>query len=175
MKKYKILITEEELQKRISEMAEQISKEYAGKELTFICVLKGSMFFFTDLTRQINLDMTMEVIRVSSYQGENSTGNIEFKLGLDEPVTGKHVIVVEDIIDTGKTLSELLKYLKAQNPQSLKLCTLLDKPERRVEKEIHVDYVGFTIPNLFVIGYGLDYDEKCRNLPTIEYVVEEES
>ena len=174
MKKRKVLIDEEELQKRINELAEQITKEYEGKELTLICVLKGAMFFFTDLTRRINLDMKMEVIRVSSYQGENSTGKIEFKLGLDEPVTGKDVIVVEDIVDTGRTLTEVLKYLKSQNPQSLKLCTLLDKPDRRVENDLSVDYVGFTIPNYFVIGYGLDYDEKYRNLPAIEYVVDEE-
>ena len=174
MKKRKILINEEELQNRITQLAKQITTEYEGKELTFICVLKGAMFFFTDLTRQIDLDMTMEVIRVSSYQGENSTGKVDFKLGLDEPVTGKDVIVVEDIVDTGRTLTEVMKYLKAQNPQSIKLCSLLDKPDRRVENELAVDYVGFTIPNYFVIGYGLDYDEKYRNLPSIEYIVDEE-
>lgn len=138
-----------------------------------ICILKGSIYFFADLSRQINLDVNLEFMRVASYEGEESTGDIDLKLDLDEPITGKNVIVVEDIIDTGKTLSYLLEHLKSQNPKSLKLCTLLDKKERRKVQAVHVDYVGFTIPNYFVIGYGLDLDQKYRNLPEINHIIDD--
>lgn len=168
------LITEEMLSMRICQIARQITADYDGKALTLICVLKGAMFFFTDLTRRIRLDTNLEFIRVSSYEGETSTGEITFKVKLDEPVTGKDVIVVEDIIDTGNTMSHVLAYLKAQKPNSLKLCALLDKPERRLVHNVKVDYIGFTIPNRFVIGYGLDLDEKYRNLPTVDCIVKSE-
>jgi hypoxanthine phosphoribosyltransferase len=165
--KKKVLIDELTLQERITQLAKEITKDYKGKELTLICILKGSVFFFTDLAKRIKLDTRLEFIRVSSYEGEKSTGKIKLKVNLDEPITNKDVIVIEDIIDTGKTLSYLMKYLSKQKPNSLKLCTLLDKPEGRQVDDIIVDYVGFTIPNRFVIGYGLDLDEQYRNLPAV--------
>ncbi len=173
METKKILIDELTLQERIQQLADEITEDYQGKKLTLICILKGSIYFFTDLSRRIKLDTELEFIRVSSYNGENSTGEITLKLDLDNPITGKDVIVIEDIIDTGRTLSYLLKYLSKQNPNSLKLCTLLDKPDRREVKDIKVDYTGFTIPNRFVIGYGLDLDEQYRNIPEIDCIIDE--
>jgi len=170
MDKGRILIDEETLESRINELAKEITKEFEGEQLTLICILKGSVYFFADLTRKIDLDTRVEFIRISSYEGENSTGNINFKLKLDEPVTGKNILIVEDIVDTGHTLKELIKYLKEQEPKKMKLCTLLDKPSRREEKDINIDFLGFTINNHFVIGYGLDYDEKYRTIPTVNCI-----
>lgn len=167
-----LLIDENTLNERINQIADQINNDFKGETITLICILKGSLYFYADLSRKINLDTELEFIRVSSYDGEDSTGEIEFKLDLDNPVTNKNVIVVEDIIDTGNTLFYLLKYLKSQKPKSLKLCTLLDKEERR-ENKVDVDYVGFRIPNHFVIGYGLDLDQKYRNIPEIECFIED--
>lgn len=168
MEEMKILISEQEIQNKVSEIAETIMKEYKGKEITLICILKGSAFFTVDLARKIKGDVKIEFIRVSSYEGENTSGQVELKLDLKESIEGKDVIIVEDIIDTGRTLSYLIHYLKGRKPNSLKLCTLLDKKERRTV-EIAVDYVGFEIPNKFIVGYGLDCDEKYRNLPYIAY------
>lgn len=168
-----VLIDEETISKRIIQLADQINNDYKGEKLTLICILKGSLYFYADLSRKINLDTELEFIRVSSYEGENSTGKIDFKLDLDEEVTNKNVIVVEDIVDTGNTLDSLLKHLKKQKPKSLKLCTLLDKKDRR-ETEVPIDYVGFKIPNHFVIGYGLDLDQKYRNIPEIYCFIEDE-
>ena len=168
-----VLIDEETISKRIIQLADQINNDYKGEKLTLICILKGSLYFYADLSRKINLDTELEFIRVSSYDGENSTGKIDFKLDLDEEVTNKNVIVVEDIVDTGNTLDSLLKHLKKQKPKSLKLCTLLDKKDRR-ETEVPIDYVGFKIPNHFVIGYGLDLDQKYRNIPEIDCFIEDE-
>lgn len=173
MKKKRVLINKTLLQQRIKELAKQIEKDYEGKDLTIICILKGSVYFTTDLTKHINKDLNIEFMRVSSYEGENSTGVIKLKLDLDEPVTNKNILIVEDIIDSGKTLSYLIDYLKVQNPTSIKLCTLLNKPERRTVN-VKVDYTGFTIPNLFVIGYGMDYNEKYRNLPNISCFINSE-
>ena len=170
MEKKEILIDEETLQKRINELAEQITNDYKGQELTVICILKGSMYFFTDLTKRIKLDTNIEFMRLSSYVGENSTGKINIKLDLENSIQGKNVLIVEDIIDSGKTMAFLLDYLTLKNPNSIKLCVLLDKPERRTVENINADYVGFTIPNRFVIGYGLDLDEKYRNLPEINCI-----
>lgn len=168
----KCLIDEKELQKRITEMGMQITKDYKGKEIILICVLKGSVYFTVDLSKRIENKVKLEFIQVSSYgSGTVSSGNIQMKLDLKESIEGKDVIVIEDIIDTGRTLKFLLEYLKSKNPNSIKLCTLLDKPERRVCK-IKVDYVGFKIPDKFVVGYGLDYDEYYRNLPYIGYIEE---
>lgn len=164
----KVLITEEELQKRIAEMAEQIYRDYNGKEVTFICILKGSIFFTVELAKRIPNDINFEFIRVSSYHGENSTGVIKMKVDLQGDIEGKDVIIIEDIVDTGRTLSYLKEYLKSKNPNSIKICSLLDKKERRV-CEMDADYVGFDIPDKFVVGYGLDVDEKFRNLPYIGY------
>lgn len=170
MGEIKTLIDEEKLQNRIAEIAKQIEEEYKGKEITLICILKGSIFFTVDLAKKINGDVRLEFIRVSSYgEGTESTGEIKMKLDLKDSIQGKDVIVIEDIIDTGRTLSYLLEYLKMKNPNSVKLCALLDKPDRRV-KEVKVDYTGFQILDKFVIGYGLDWDEKYRNLPYIGYI-----
>ena len=171
MEKKEVLINEKILQERIKQLAQEITEDFKGESLTMICILKGSLYFFADLSRRIDLDTELEFIRVSSYEGEKSTGKIKFLLDLDEPVTGKNVVVVEDIIDTGHTLSNLIKHLEGQKPKSLKLCTLLDKPERREVDDVKVDYVGFTIPNRFVIGYGLDLDQKYRNLPEINCII----
>lgn len=173
MDKIKVLIDEEKLNKRIDEIAADIEKEYAGKEITLICILKGSVFFTVDLARRINGDVKLEFIRVSSYNdGTESSGEIKMKLDLKDSIKGKDVIVIEDIIDTGRTLSYLIEYLKMKKPNSVKLCALLDKPERRVKKNVKVDYTGFEIPDKFVVGYGLDFDEKYRNLPYVGYIEE---
>ena len=170
MGEIKVLIDEKKLQERIQEIAKQMEDEYKGKELTLICILKGSIFFTVDLAKNINGDVKLEFIRVSSYgEGTESTGEIKMKLDLKDSIQGKDVIVVEDIIDTGRTLSYLMEYLKMKKPNSVKLCALLDKPDRRVKK-VDVDYTGFQIPDKFVVGYGLDWDEKYRNLPYIGYI-----
>ena len=172
MEDVKVLIDEEKLQKRVEEIAKQIEEEYKGKEITLICILKGSIFFTVDLAKKINGDVKLEFIRVSSYnEGTESSGEIKMKLDLKDSIQGKDVIVIEDIIDTGRTLSYLIEYLKMKRPNSVKLCSLLDKPARRVI-DVKVDYTGFQIPDKFVIGYGLDWDEKYRNLPYIGYVEE---
>ena len=173
MKKKKVLITKTMLQRRIKELAKQIENDYKGKDLTVICLLKGSVYFTADLTKYLRKNVIVECMRLSSYEGTNSTGVIKMKLDLDEPVTNKHILIIEDIIDTGRTLSYLVDYLKGENPASLKICTLLNKPDRRVIN-INPDYSGFTIPNLFVIGYGMDYNEKYRNLPTISCFINSE-
>ena len=171
--KIREMISEEKLDKRIREMGAQISKDYEGKELRMICILKGSIFLASELAKRITVPVTIDFMSVSSY-GDNtvSSGSIKLKKDLDEPIEGKDVLVVEDIIDSGKTLSYLLKFLGTRNPASLKLCTLLDKPDRRVE-HVDVDYTGFEIPDEFVVGYGLDYAQKYRNLPYIGVVESE--
>lgn len=172
MEELKVLIEEEKIQQRVKEIAEQITKDYEGKELTLICILKGSTFFTVDLAKRIDNKLKIEFIQVSSYhEGTNSSGNIEMKLDLRESIEGKDVIIIEDIIDTGRTLSYLIEHLKTRNPKSLKLCTLLDKPERRIY-DVKVDYVGFQIPDKFVVGYGLDVNEQYRNLPYVAYIGE---
>lgn len=167
--KIKTLISEEELQKRVKELAKQIYEDYNKQNLTFICILKGSVFFTVDLAKNIPSDVKLEFIRVSSYHGTESTGKIELKLDLKEDIEGKDIIIIEDIVDTGRTLTYLKEHLKTKNPKSLKICTLLDKKERRV-CEIEPEYVGFNIPDKFVLGYGLDVDESYRNLPYIGYI-----
>ena len=168
MNNLKVLITEEELQKRIKEIAEQLNKDYKGREMTFICILKGSIFFTVELAKNIPSDINFEFIRVSSYHGENSTGVIKMKVDLQGDITGKDVVIIEDIIDTGRTLSYLKEYLKSKSPNSIKICSLLDKKERRV-CNLEADYVGFNIPDKFVVGFGLDVDERYRNLPYVGY------
>ena len=165
--KVHVMLTEEEVDKRIREMAEQISKDYAGKKVHLICVLKGGVFFMCELAKRITIPVSMDFMATSSYgQGTESSGIIKIVKDLDEPITGEHVLVVEDIIDSGRTLSYLLELLKDRKPASLRLCTLLDKPDRRVV-EVKVDYTGFSIPDEFVVGYGLDYAQKYRNLPYV--------
>jgi hypoxanthine phosphoribosyltransferase len=168
MEGLKVLISEEEIQKRISELAKQICDDYKGQDITFICILKGSIFFTVELAKKMPCDINFEFIRVSSYHGENSTGVIKMKVDLQGDIKDKNVIIIEDIVDTGRTLSYLKEYLKSKEPRSLKICSMLDKKERRVCK-LDADYVGFNIPDKFVVGYGLDVDEKYRNLPYIGY------
>ncbi len=168
--KVSVMISEEDVNKRILEMGKEISEKYAGKQIHLICVLKGGAFFMTELAKRITVPVTLDFMSVSSYgSGSESSGVVKFVKDLDEPLEGKDVIVVEDIIDSGRTLSYLMEVLKQRNPKSLALCTLLDKPDRRV-KDVHVDWVGFEIPDKFVVGYGLDYDQKYRNLPYIGVV-----
>lgn len=165
-----ILLSEQEVDKRIQEIGEQISKDYAGKEVHLVCVLKGGSFFMCELAKRITVPVTMDFMSVSSYgSSTKSSGVVKIVKDLDEPLKDKNVIVVEDIVDSGRTLSYLLEMLKDRHPASLSLCTLLDKPERRVV-DVHVDYTGFEIPDEFVVGYGLDYDQRYRNLPYIGIV-----
>lgn len=168
--KIEVLIDEEKLQKRIKELALEIKKDYKDEEVVFCSVLKGAVFFTVDLMKNYEGDAIIDVVRVSSYVGENSTGTIELKIPLkEENVKDKNIIIVEDIVDTGRTYNFLVDYVKKMNPKSVKTCVMLDKPSRRVVP-FEADYTGFTIDDLFVIGYGLDYDEKYRNLPFIGYV-----
>ena len=160
-------ISEEKLDKRIREIAAEISKDYAKKEIRLVCILKGSIFYTCELAKRLTVPVTLDFMSVSSYgAGTESSGEVKIKKDLDESIEGLDVIVVEDIIDSGRTLSYLLKNLKARNPKSLRLCTLLDKPDRRVV-DVSVDYVGFEIPDEFVVGFGLDYAQRYRNLPYI--------
>ena len=172
--KIRVLLPEEDVNKRISEVAEQISKDYEGKEIHLICILKGSIFFTCELAKRITSPVEIDFMSVSSYgAGTSSSGVVKIGKDLDTTIEGKNVLVVEDIIDSGRTLSYLIQNLKTRNPKSLKLCTLLDKPDRRV-CDVKVDYVGFEIPDEFVVGYGLDYDQKYRNLPYIGVVEQDQ-
>ena len=167
----RVMLTEEELSAKIAELGAKISKDYAGRELHLICVLKGGVFFTCELAKRITVPVSLDFMSVSSYgNGTKSSGIVKVVKDLDEPLEGKDVLIVEDIIDSGKTLSYLMKTLSHRKPASLRLCTLLDKPERRVVKDVVVDYTGFTIPDEFVVGYGLDYAQKYRNLPYIGVV-----
>ena len=165
-----ILIEQQKVEERIAQMAEQISSDYAGRSVHMICILKGSIFFTCELAKRISVPVTMDFMSVSSYgEGTKSSGVVRLVKDLDETVEGQDVLVIEDIIDSGRTLSYLLKNLSERHPASLRLCTLLDKPERRVT-DVEVDYCGFEIPDEFVVGYGLDYAQKYRNLPYIGVV-----
>ena len=165
-----VLLTEEAVDQRIKEIADQITKDYEGKEVHLICILKGSVFFMCELAKRIQVPVSMDFMSVSSYGADTkSSGIIKIVKDLDESITGKDILVVEDIIDSGRTLSYLLNMLKERKPNSMKLCTLLDKPDRRVI-DVNVDYTGFAIPDEFVVGYGLDYAQKYRNLPYIGIV-----
>jgi len=161
------LFTEEQLNTRVKEIAQQIEADYQGKEILLVCILRGSFVFIADLCREIHLPCTVDFMAVSSYgKGSSSSGRVQIVKDLAEDITGRHVIVVEDILDSGNTLSYLLNILEQRNPASVRLVALLDKPDRRV-KPVELHYSGFTIPDAFVVGYGLDYAEKYRNLPYI--------
>jgi hypoxanthine phosphoribosyltransferase len=165
-----VMFTEEEVDRRIQEIGDQITSDYAGKQIHMVCVLKGGAFFMCELAKRIKLDVSLDFMSASSYgSGTESSGLVKIVKDLDEPLKGKHVIVVEDIVDSGRTLSYLLKMLSERGPESLRLCTLLDKPSRRVT-DVDVTYTGFKIPDEFVVGYGLDYDQMYRNLPYIGVV-----
>ena len=162
--KIRVLLTEEEVDKRINEVAECINKDYAGKSIHLICILKGGVFFTCELAKRLKVPVSMDFMSVSSYgSGTVSSGVVRIIKDLDEPLEGKDVLIVEDIIDSGRTLAYLIEVLKQRGPKDIRLCTLLDKPERRVKKQVTVDYTCFTIPDEFVVGYGLDYDQKYRN------------
>ena len=162
-----VLFSEEQLKNRVREIAQQITADYQGKEIMLISVLRGSFVFMADLCRAIDLPCTLDFMAVSSYgKGTKSSGQVQITKDLSEDISDRHIIVVEDILDSGNTLSYLLKILENRHPASIRLCTLLDKPDRRV-KPVEVHYSGFTIPDAFVAGYGLDYAEKYRNLPYI--------
>ncbi len=160
----RVLLPEEEVDARIQEIGEQISREYEGKQVHMICVLKGGSFFMCELAKRITVPVSLDFMAVSSYgSGTTSGGVVKIVKDLDETIREKDVLVVEDIVDSGRTLSYLLEMLQARGPKSLRLCTLLDKPDRRVV-DVKVDYTGFHIPDEFVVGYGLDYDQRDRNL-----------
>lgn len=168
--KISVMLTEEEVDRKIQEIGEQISKDYEGKQVHLVCVLKGGSFFMCELAKRITVPVSLDFMSVSSYGSDTkSSGVVKIVKDLDEPLFGKDVLVIEDIIDSGRTLSYLLELLKDRKPASLRLCTLLDKPDRRVV-DINVHYTGFQIPDEFVVGYGLDYDQKYRNLPYIGLV-----
>ncbi len=167
----RVLLTEEEVDRRINEMAAEISEEYEGRQIHLICILKGGVFFTCELAKRLTVPVSLDFMSVSSYgAGTESSGVVRILKDLDEPLAGKDVLIVEDIIDSGRTLAYLIEVLKQRGPKSIRLCTLLDKPERRVKKQVKVDYTCFTIPDEFVVGYGLDYDQKFRNLPYIGVV-----
>ncbi|MCI8453377.1 MAG: hypoxanthine phosphoribosyltransferase [Lachnospiraceae bacterium] len=169
--KIRVLLTEEEVDKRINEIAEKISADYRGRRIHLICILKGGVFFTCELAKRLTVPVSIDFMSVSSYgRGTESSGVVRIVKDLDEPLAGKDVLIVEDIIDSGRTLAYLLELLNKRNPASIRLCTLLDKPERRVKKQVKVDYTCFAIPDEFVVGYGLDYDQKYRNLPYIGVV-----
>ena len=165
----KVLITEQEIASRTRELAEQIQKDYNNEEIVIVCILKGATFFAVELAKRIDSDTIIDFMKVSSYEGTESTGKINFTLDISEDITGKNVLIVEDIVDTGRTLAYVKKYLESKNPKSVKICTMLNKKERRVI-ELNPEYVAFDIPDKFVIGYGLDYDEKYRTLPYVGYL-----
>ncbi len=169
-----ILISEESVDKKIEEIGKKISEEYQGKSIHLICVLKGGAFFMCELAKRITVPVSMDFMAVSSYGSvTESSGHLKMIKDLDESIEGKDVLIVEDIIDSGRTLDKLVTLLKTRGPKSIKVCTLLDKPDRRVV-DVNVDYTCFNIPDEFVVGYGLDYDQKYRNLPFIGVVRFEE-
>ena len=168
--KVKVMISEEEVEKKVLELAEQINKDYAGRSVKLICILKGSVFFTCELAKRLTIPVTLDFMSVSSYgSAQVSSGRVKIVKDLDESIEDDDVLVIEDIIDSGNTLRYLLDLLSSRYPASIKLCTLLDKPDRRVT-DVKVDYVGFQIPDKFVVGYGLDYDQHYRNLPYIGVV-----
>ena len=166
MENIDVLISETKIEKRLDELAKQIMKDDGDEDLLFIGVLKGAAIFMVELAKRIKNNVEFEFIQARSYEGTESTGKVEITQDLTGKIDGKNVIIIEDIIDTGRTLEYLMRYLTFHNPKSIKLCTLLSKPSRRVV-ELQVDYIGFSIPDEFVIGYGLDYNQKYRNLPYI--------
>lgn len=169
--KIRVLIPEDDVNRKISEIAAQISQDYAGSEVHLICILKGGVFFTCELAKRLTIPVSLDFMSVSSYgSGTQSSGVVKIIKDLDEPLEGKDVLIVEDIIDSGRTLAYLMEILEKRGPKSIRLCTLLDKPERRVKKQVKVDYTCFSIPDEFVVGYGLDYDQKYRNLPYIGVV-----
>ena len=164
----KILITEEQIKERIAQLGQELTREYAGKNPVIVGVLKGVVVFYADMVRQIKVPCQMDFMWLSSYKGTSSTGGMEVKRDITVDIRGRHVLILEDIYDTGNSLSFTYEHLLSKHPASLKICTLLDKPERRKPGiTLKPDYIGFTVPNEFVVGYGLDYNEQYRNLPYV--------
>ena len=161
-----VLISEEELQAKVREMGRKISEDFRGKNPVFVGVLKGCFIFMSDLLRYVDIHCTMDFMAVSSYQGTSSTGAVKINKDLNQDIEGRHIIIVEDILDSGVTLSYLKKYLEVRKPASISIATLLDKPARR-KADVYADYYCFEVPDAFVVGYGLDYNEVYRNLPYI--------
>lgn len=169
--KFKVLISQEQIQKRLFELAEQLDKDYEGKEVVVVSVMRGAVFFTVDLTLKMKTKLKYEFLTISSYEGTESTGTITMREGLRESIEGKDVLILEDIVDTGRSMKYLLNYLKSKNPKSLKVCTLANKVSRR-EFEVPIDYEGFVVPDKFIVGYGFDIDNSYRNLPYIATVEE---
>lgn len=169
MENFNILYSEQEIQDKIALLAKQLDNEYEGKELVVISILKGALYFTIDLTKKMKTPIIFETIHAHSYEGTESTGNVLVRDDISIDISGKDVLIVEDIIDTGKTLDKIRQFLLSKNPNSLKIAVLADKKERRVV-DVPIDYSIFDIPNKFIIGYGFDYDEKYRNLPYIAYI-----
>ncbi len=166
-----VYLTEEQLNKRIAEIGAEITKKFRGETVFLVCILKGSIFFTTELAKRIKLPMTIDFMSVASYGASTrSSGVVNIKKDLEHSIEGENVVVVEDIIDSGNTLSRLMALFRSRKPKSLTLCTLLDKPERRVVDDVVCDYTGFVIPDKFVVGFGLDYDQRYRNLPYIGFI-----
>lgn len=167
----KTYISEEEITKRVAQIGAEITEKFKGESVYLVCILKGSIFFTTELAKRIELPMIIDFMQVSSYgAGTESSGVVNIKKDLEESIEGQNVIIVEDIIDSGNTLSRLVPIFKSRNPKTLTLCTLLDKPDRREVHDVVVDYTGFVVEDRFIVGYGLDYDQRYRNLPYIGYI-----
>lgn len=170
MDNYRILLTQEQIQERVKELGAEISRDYEGKEPVIICMLKGAVYFFADLTKHITIPIMIDFARLSSYRNGTTSGKMELIANITAKIEGKDVIIVEDIVDSGKTLAYFISLLKEKNPASIKICSFLDKKERR-EADINADYIGFDIPCGFVIGYGLDYAEKYREFPFLAEII----
>lgn len=171
MDNYRILLTQETIAKRVKELGEEITRDYKDKKPVVICMLKGAVYFFADLTKNIKLPLMLDFARLSSYRNGTTSGQMELIYDITAKIEGRDVILVEDIVDSGKTLAYFIELLKKRNPASVKICAFLDKKERR-EVDINVDYVGFDIPCGFVIGYGLDYAEKYREFPFLAEIID---
>lgn len=166
MGKFDVLLSEEQISRRVEELAKEISADYKGIEPVIVCMLKGSVYFFSDITKKMDLSFSIDFARLSSYKSGTTSGQMESICKITTDIENKHVLIIEDIIDSGKTLNYFLKEIAKQNPASVKLCALLDKPSRRV-LPVNIDYLGFTIEDKFIVGYGLDFNEKYRELPYI--------
>ena len=169
MDNFNVLLSEQELQKRIAEMAAQLDEDYHGKEIIVITILKGALYFTVDLTKKMKTPIILDTIHAHSYVGTETSGSIKIQDDISTNITGKDVLIVEDIIDTGLTLNKIRDHILAKSPASLKIAVLANKPDRRTV-DVPIDYVGFEVPNKFIVGYGFDYDEKYRNLPYVGYV-----
>lgn len=169
MKEFKVLITEKEINIRLDELAKEIMNDYQNKDIVMLCILKGSIFFTVELAKRIKNNVQFEFVEVSSYENNKNTGKIKLNKDITSSIEGKDIIVVEDIVDTGKTISFLKEYILEKKPKTLKICSLLDKPSKR-EVEVEIDYIGFTIEDKFVVGYGLDDNQNYRNLNYIGYI-----